>query len=87
MRSLEAECSTSVQQRAGSGSRRCADPEMLRPHDSADPDHRSANWGHLELGAQLGHKIPPACLTDAVDELMYIFAVKSLTNFLANSEI
>ena len=53
---------TQVQhQRAGSGSRRCADPEMLRPHYSTDPDHISANWGRLELGAQSGHKSPPAC--------------------------
>jgi len=54
------------QQRAGSGSRRCADPEMLRPHHSADPDHRYANWGHSELGRSelgphSGRKNPPAC--------------------------
>ena len=57
----EADCSTSVQQHAGSGSGRCADPEMLRPHHSADPDHRSAYWRHSELGAQSGRKNPPAC--------------------------
>ena len=41
---------------------RCADPEMLRPHRSADPDHRSVKWGHSELGVQSGRKNPPACL-------------------------
>jgi len=35
---------------------------MLRPHRSADSDHRAANWGHSELGAQSGRKNPPACL-------------------------
>jgi len=46
----------------GSRRRRCADSEMLRPHHSADSDHRSANWGHSELRAQLGRKNQPACL-------------------------
>jgi len=40
---------------------RCVNPEMLRPHHSADSDHRSANWGHSALGAQLGRKNQPAC--------------------------
>ena len=44
-------------QRSGSRRQRCADPEMLRLHHSADSDHRSANWGHSELqGAQSGRK-------------------------------
>jgi len=68
MCSLEVECSTNVQQRAGSGSRLCANPEMLRLHHSADPDHRSANWGHSELRERSGRKNPPACsvLTKAI---------------------
>jgi len=47
---------------SSSGSRRCADSEMLHPHHSADPDQRSANWEHSELGAQSGRKNPPACI-------------------------
>ena len=47
---------------SGSRRQRCADPEMLRPHHSADSDHRSANWGHSELGAQSGRKNQPVCL-------------------------
>ena len=35
---------------------------MLRPHHSVDSDHRSANWGHSELGAQSGRKNQPACV-------------------------
>jgi len=35
---------------------------MLHPHHSADSDHRSANWGHSELGAQSGRKNQPTCL-------------------------
>ena len=35
---------------------------MLRPHCSADSDCISANWGHLEQGAQSGCKNPLACL-------------------------
>jgi len=42
--------------RAATVDDRCADPEMLHPHHSADP-----NWGHSELGAQLGRKNQPAC--------------------------
>ena len=38
----------------GSRRQRCAEPEMLRPHHSADSDHRSANWGHSELVTQSG---------------------------------
>jgi len=49
-----AACSSSRRQR-------CADPEMLRPHHSANSDHISANWGHWELGAQSGRKNQPAC--------------------------
>ena len=36
-------------------------PEMLRPHYSADSDHRSANWRYSELGAQSGRKNQPTC--------------------------
>jgi len=39
------------QQRAAAVDDRCADPEMLRPHHSTDP-----NWGHSEMGVQLGRK-------------------------------
>jgi len=35
---------------------------MLRPHRSMNSDHRSANWGHSELGAQSGRKNRPACV-------------------------
>ena len=48
--------------RSSSRRQRCADSKMLRPHRSTDPDHRSGNWGHSELGAQSGRKNPRACL-------------------------
>jgi len=35
---------------------------MLRPHRSADSDHRSANWRHSDLGAQSGRENQPACV-------------------------
>ena len=53
---------------------RRADPEMLRPHHSADP-----NWGHSELGAQSGHKNQPACLCVCVSYRH--FYPSSLTDF------
>ena len=62
---------------SGSRRQRCADPEMLRPHHSADSDHRSANWGHSELGAQSGRKNQPACL--CVSD--WHFYPSSLTDF------
>jgi len=34
---------------------------MLRLHHSTDSDHRSANWGHSEVGVQSGRKNQPAC--------------------------
>jgi len=37
---------------------RCADPEMLHPHHSAD-----LKWGRSELGAQSGRKNQLACLS------------------------
>ena len=46
---------------SGSWRQRCANPEMLRLHHSADSDHRSANWGHSELEAQSGRKNQLAC--------------------------
>jgi len=54
-----AECSM---QHSSSRRQRCADPEMLRPHHSADSDHISANWGHSDLGVQSGRKNQPACM-------------------------
>jgi len=47
---------------SGSWRHRCADPEMLHPHHSADSNHRSANWGHSELGSQSGRKNQRASL-------------------------
>jgi len=53
-----ADCSV---QRSGRWQQRCTDPEMLRPHHSADSDHRSANWGHSDLGAPSGPENQLAC--------------------------
>ena len=66
------------QHRAAAVDDRCADPEMLRPHHSADP-----NWGHSELGAQSGRKNQPACLCVCLSAGIYPEThARSLPNLL-----
>ena len=36
---------------------RCADPEMLHPHQSADSDHRSASAGRCCLGSAVSPRV------------------------------
>jgi len=56
-------------QRSGSRRQRCAGrpqrdwTEMLRPHHSVDSDHRSANWGHSDLGRNQAVKTNRLVLT------------------------
>ena len=43
----------------GDGHQRCADPEMLCPHQSADPDHRSASATASAGRCRLGSAVSP----------------------------